>query len=105
MNQVNQNKLTTIRGIFADIRSIPTQSGAAFVVCKINEHRCKLFGDLAKLILANQGEYEGQETEARGHWDVRRGNEFVIDGFHTQSVQPSPVVIRIPASGTLPAPT
>ena len=87
MNERNQNKPATIRGVLADIRSIPTQSGAAFVVCKINEHRCKLFGDLAKFILANQGEYEGQETEAYGHWDVRRGNEFVIDGIDKQTVR------------------
>src|ERR1035437_10171401 len=94
MNQVNQNKLTTIRGILADIRSIPTQSGTAFVVCKIGEHRCKLFGDVAKLILANQDEYEGRETEARGHWDVRRGNEFVIEGFGNQPVRSTSNLVR-----------
>ena len=87
MNEVNQNKSATIRGVLTDIRSIPTQSGTAFVVCKVGEHKCKLFGDLAKLILANQDQYEGQETEAYGHWDVRRGNEFVIDGIGKQPVR------------------
>src|ERR1039457_4249192 len=87
MNEGNQNKPATIRGVLTDIRSIPTERGTAFVVCKVGEHRCKLFGDLAKIILANQDQYEGQETEAYGHWDVRRGNEFVIDGFGKQSVR------------------
>jgi hypothetical protein len=59
MNEVNQNKPATIRGILTDIRSIPTRTGKAFVVCSVGEHKCKLFGDLAKLILANQDEYEG----------------------------------------------
>lgn len=87
MNEGNQNKSATIRGALTDIRSIPTQTGTAFVVCKVGEHKCKLFGDLAMHILANQDQYEGQETEAYGHWDVRRGNEFVIDGFGKQSVR------------------
>jgi len=87
MNEGNQNKFATIRGALTDIRSIPTQTGTAFVVCKVGEHKCKLFGDLAKLILANQDQYEGQEMEAYGHWDVRRGNEFVIDGFGKQLVR------------------
>ena len=90
MNEGNQNKPATIRGVLTEIRSIPTQSGTAFVVCKVGEHRCKLFGDLAKLILANQDHYEGQETEAYGHWDVRRGNEFVIDGIGKQPVRATP---------------
>ena len=94
MNEGNQNKPATIRGVLTDIRSLPTQSGTLFVVCKINEHRCKLFGDLAKLILANQGEYEGQETEAYGHWDVRRGNEFVIEGFGKQPVRSTSNLVR-----------
>jgi hypothetical protein len=94
MNERNQNKPATIRGVLTDIRSIPTQSGTLFAVCKINEHRCKLFGDLAKLILANQGEYEGQETEAYGHWDVRRGNEFVIEGFGKQPVRSTSNLVR-----------
>ena len=58
MNQVNQNKRATIRGVITDIRSIPTQTGTAFVVCKVGEHKCKLFGDLAKRVLANQDEYD-----------------------------------------------
>src|SRR5450756_919706 len=105
MNEVNQNKPATIRGVLTDIRSIPTQSGTAFVVCRVGAHKCKLFGDLAKLILANQDQHAGQETEAYGHWDVRRGNEFVIDGFHTQSVRPSPVLLRTPASDARPGST
>lgn len=84
MNEVNQNKPATIRGVLTDIRPVPTQTGTAFVVCKVGGKKCKLFGDVAKLILANQGQYESQETEAHGHWDVRRGNEFVIDGFAKQ---------------------
>lgn len=87
MNEVNQNKLATIRGVLTDIRSIPTQTGTAFVVCKVGEHKCKLFGDLAKVILANRYESEGQDIEAYGHWDVRRGNEFVIDGFGKQPIR------------------
>ena len=87
MNEGNQNKSATIRGVLTDIRSIPTQTGTAFVVCKVGEHKCKLFGDLANLILANQDQYEGQQTEAYGHWDVRRGNEFVIDGIGKQPVR------------------
>src|ERR1022692_3711830 len=87
MNEANQNKSATIRGVVTDIRSIPTQFGTAFVVCKVGEHRCKLFGDLAKVILANQDQYEGQETEAYGHWEVKRRNEFVIDGFGKQPVR------------------
>jgi hypothetical protein len=87
MNKLNQNKLATIRGVLTDIRSIPTQTGMVFAVCKVGEHKCKLFGDLAKLILANQYESEGQDIEAFGHWDVRRGNEFVIDGFGKQPIQ------------------
>jgi hypothetical protein len=90
MNEGNQNKSATIRGALTDIRSIPTQTGTAFVVCKVGEHKCKLFGDLAKFILANQYECEGQEMETYGHWDVRRGNEFVIDGFGTQLGQATP---------------
>ena len=90
MNEVNQNKPATIRGVLTDIRSIPTERGTAFVVCKVGEHRCKLFGDLAKCILANQDQYEGQEKEAYGHWDVKRRNEFVIDGFGKQPVQSTP---------------
>ena len=67
MNDVNQNKPATICGVLTDIRSVPTQTGTAFVVCKVGGHKCKLFGDVAKLILANQDQYEGQETEAYGH--------------------------------------
>src|ERR1019366_5861641 len=102
MNEVNQNNPVSIHGVLTDIRSIPTERGTAFVVCKVGEHRCKPFGDLAKIILANQDQYEGQETEAYGHWDVRRGNEFVIDGFGKQSVQSAPVVRRKPDSDTRP---
>lgn len=87
MNEGNQNKSATIRGVLTGIRSIPNKYRTAFVVCKVGEHKCKLFGDLAKLILANQDQYEGQETEAYGHWDVRRGNEFVIDGIGKQPVR------------------
>ena len=87
MNDVNQYKPATIRGVLTDIRSIPTQTGTAFVVCRVGEHKCKLFGDLANLILANQDQYEGQETEAHGHWDVRRGNEFVIDDIGKQPIR------------------
>ena len=90
MNEGNQNKAATIRGVLTGIRSIPTQYGTAFVVCKVGEHKCKLFGDLAKCILANQDQYEGQEKEAYGHWDVKRRNEFVIDGFGKQPVQSTP---------------
>ena len=90
MNEGNQNKSATIRGVLTGIRSIPNKYGTAFVVCKVGEHKCKLFGDLAKLILANQDRYEGQETEAYGHWDVRRGNEFVIDGIGKQPVRSAP---------------
>src|ERR1017187_3834906 len=89
MNEGNQNRSATIRGVLTDIRSIPTQAGTAFVVCKVGAHKCKLFGDLAKLILANQDQYEGQEMEAHGHWGVRRGNEFVIDGIGKQPVRPT----------------
>ena len=102
MNEGNQNKSATIRGVLTEIRSIPTQSGTAFVVCKVGEHKCKLFGDLAKFILANQDQYEGQQTEAHGHWDVRRGNEFVIDGFGTQPVGPATAARRQPVSDTRP---
>jgi hypothetical protein len=84
MNDVNQNKPATILGVLTDIRSVPTQTGAPFVVCKVGGKKCKLFGEVAKLILANQGQYEGRQAEARGHWDVRRGNEFVIDSFAKQ---------------------
>lgn len=105
MNEVNQIKPATIRGVLMDIRSIPTQTGKPFVVCMVGEHKCKLFGDVATLILANQDQHAGQETEAYGHWDVKRGNEFVIDGFHTQPVQPSQAVFRKPASDTRPAST
>jgi hypothetical protein len=94
MNERNQNKPATIRGVLTDIRSIPTQYGTAFVVCKVGEHRCKLFGDLAKIILANQDQYEGQETEAYGHWDVQRRNEFVIEGFGKQSVRSTSNLVR-----------
>jgi hypothetical protein len=87
MNEVNQNKLATIRGVLTEIRSIPTQTGMVFAVCKVGEQKCKLFGDLAKLILANQFESEGQDIEAYGHWDVRRGNEFVIDGIGKQPIR------------------
>ena len=87
MNEGNQNKPATILGVLTDIRSITTQTGTAFVVCKVGEHNCKLFGDLANLILANQGEYEGQDAEAHGHWDVRRGNEFVIEGIGKQPIR------------------
>ena len=90
MNEVNQNNPVSIHGVLTDIRSIPTERGTAFVVCKVGEHRCKLFRDLAKIILANQDQYEGQETEAYGHWDVRRGNEFVIDGIGKQPVRSAP---------------
>jgi hypothetical protein len=98
MNDVNQNKPATIRVVFTDIRSVPTQTGTAFVVCKVGGHKCKLFGDVARLILANQDQYHGQETKVYGRWDVKRGNEFVIDSFHTQHVQPSPVVLQTPVS-------
>src|ERR1019366_2205838 len=94
MNEAIQNKSATIRGVLTDIRSIPTQSGTAFVVCKVGEHKCKLFGDLAKIILANQDQYEAQETEAYGHWDVRRGNEFVIEGFGKQPVRSTSNLVR-----------
>ena len=87
MNDVNQYKPATIRGVLTDIRSIPTQTGTAFVVCRVGKHKCKLFGDVAKLILANQDQCEGQETEAHGHWDVRRGDEFVIDGLGKQPIR------------------
>ncbi len=97
MNDANQNKPATIRGVLTDIRSVPTQTGTVFVVCKVGGHKSKLFGDVAKLILANQDQYEGQETEAYGRWDVKRGNEFAIDNFHMQPVQPSPVVLPTPA--------
>ena len=90
MNEVNQNKPVSIHGVLTDIRSIPTERGTAFVVCKVDAHKCKLFGDLAKCILANQDQYEGQEKEAYGHWDVKRRNEFVIDGFGKQPVQSTP---------------
>src|ERR1017187_2134431 len=90
MNEVNQNKPVSIHGVLTDIRSIPTERGTAFVVCKADAHKCKLFGDLAKCILANQDQYEGQEKEAYGHWDVKRRNEFVIDGFGKQPVQSTP---------------
>lgn len=80
MNQVIQKIPVKIRGVLTDIRSIPAQTGTAFVVCKVGEHRCKLFGDLAQVILANQYACDGQEMEAYGHWDVRRGSEFVIEG-------------------------
>lgn len=90
MNKLNQNKLSTIRGVLTDIRSIPTQTGMVFAVCKVGEHKCKLFGDLAKLILANQYDSEGQDIEAYGHWDVRRGNEFVIDGIGKQPIHSTP---------------
>lgn len=93
MNEVNQNKPATIRGELTDIRSVPTQTGTAFVVCKVGGHDCKVFGDLAKLVLANQNRYEGQETEASGHWDARRGSEFVIEGFGKQSAKSSPKLV------------
>ena len=102
MNEVNQYNTATIRGVLTDIRSIPTQKGTTFVVCKVGEHRCKLFGDLAKLILANQGACEGQEKEAYGHWDTRRGSEFVIDGFGKQPIQSTAVVRSNPVSDTRP---
>ena len=94
MNEVNQNNPVSIHGVLTDIRSIPTERGTAFVVCKVGEHRCKLFRDLAKIILANQDQYEGQETEAYGHWDVRRGNEFVIEGFGNQPVRSTSNLVR-----------
>ena len=94
MNERNQNKPATIRGVLTEIRSIPTKLGTLFVVCKVGEHKCKLFGDLAKIILANQDQYEGQETEAYGHWDVRRGNEFVIEGFGKQTVRSTSNLVR-----------
>lgn len=102
MNEVNQNRPATIRGVLTDIRSVPTQTGTAFVVCKIDRHKCKLFGEVAKLTFANQDQYEGQQTEARGHWDVQRGNEFVIDGFGTQPIEPTTAVRRQPISDTRP---
>jgi hypothetical protein len=100
MNELNQNKLATIHGVLTDIRSIPTQTGMVFAVCKVGEHSCKLFGDLAKLILANPYEYEGRDMEAYGHSDVRRGNEFVIDGFGKQALQttPTPAIDNPPLS-------
>jgi hypothetical protein len=84
MNEVNRNKPAIISGVLTDIRSVPTQTGTPFAVCKVGGKKCKLFGEVAKLILANQDQYEGQQTEAQGYWDVRRGNEFVIDGFVKQ---------------------
>jgi len=84
MNDVNQNKPATIRGALTDIRSVPTQTGTPFAVCKVGGKKCKLFGEVANLVLANQDQYEGQQMEARGHWDVRRGSEFVIDSFTKQ---------------------
>ena len=101
MNQVNQKTPVTIRGVLTDIRSIPTQTGTAFVVCKVGEHRCKLFGDLAELILANQYAHEGQEMEAYGHWDARRGNEFIIEGFESRP-SPATAVGRTPATDNRP---
>jgi hypothetical protein len=85
MHEGKQNKSATIRGVLSEVRSIPTQTGTTFAVCKIGEHKCKLFGDLARRILGNQNQYEGQQTEAYGHWDERRGMEFVIDGIGKQS--------------------
>ena len=38
MNERNQNKPATIRGVLTDIRSIPTQSDTLFVVCKVGGH-------------------------------------------------------------------
>jgi hypothetical protein len=102
MNEVNQNRSATIRGVLTDIRSIPTKTGKAFVVCKVGEHKCKLFGDLAELVLANQHNCEDQETEAYGYWDVGRRNEFVIDGFGTQPVQSATAVRRNSVSDTRP---
>jgi hypothetical protein len=93
VNKTNQNKPATIRGVITDIRAIPTHSGTAFVVCKVGEHKCKLFGDLAELILANQYESEGQDIEAYGHWDLRRGNEFVIDGIGKHPIQSTPKLV------------
>lgn len=102
MNGENQYNTATIRGVLTDIRSIPTQKGTPFVVCRVGEHRCKLFGDLAKLILADQGAYEDQEKEAYGHWDIRRGSEFVIDGFGKQPIQSTAVVHSNPGKDTRP---
>jgi hypothetical protein len=102
MNEVNQKTPVTIRGVLTDIRSIPTQTGTAFVVCKVGEHSCKLFGDLAQVVLANQYAYDGQEMEGYGHWDVRRGSEFVIEGFDTRPAQAMAADARKLVSDTRP---
>src|ERR1700736_6364064 len=102
MNEANQNKPSTICGVLSDIRSIPTQTGAAFVVCKVGGHKCKVFGDLAKIIVANEGQYEGLETEAYGHWDARRGSELVIDGFGGQPAESASVVRQKAVNDTRP---
>ena len=102
MNEAMQNKSGIIRGVLTDIRSIATKTGRAFVLCKVGKQKCKFFGDLANLVLANQDEYEGQEMEARGYWEVRRENEFIIEGFGKQPVQAASVVRQKPVSDTRP---
>src|SRR5579859_5634248 len=102
MNEANQKTQVAIRGVLTDIRSIPTQTGTAFVMCKVGQHKCKLFGELAERILANKHDHQGREVEARGHWDERRGNEFVIEGFKTGPIQTS-IDIQKPVDDSRPA--
>jgi hypothetical protein len=84
----NQNTTATIRGVLTDIRSIPTNKGTAFVVCKVGGQRCKMFYETAQMVL-NHHEYEDTEQEVYGYLDTKRNRdkfapEFVIQGFGSE---------------------
>jgi excisionase family DNA binding protein len=96
-----QNKPGTIQGVLSGIRSIPTRTGRAIVLCNIGKQKCKCFGDLANHVLANQDDCDGQETEACGYWSGKHKNKFIIRSFGKQFVQSDAphskyYVIRIP---------
>jgi hypothetical protein len=98
----SKNKPGTIHGVLSGIRSIAARTRRTFVLCNIGKQKCKLFGELADHILANQHEYEGREAEAHGYWEVNRENEFIIEGINQKGVQTTADVRPKPGSETRP---
>lgn len=90
MNTENTSHGQTIQGLLTNVRSIPTRSGNPFVVCTVGKERCKLFGNAARYILANQHMLEDEEAVVYGHWELKTEREFVVAGFGKPGTQAGP---------------
>lgn len=89
-----------LKGVLTGVRSIPTSTGRPMVVCRIGQHRCKVFSELAQMVLANQYDYEDREHEVYGYLDRTDvyAPEFVIQGFGKDPMDRSST-IAVPQKG------